>query len=350
MHVRPTTDVKRWDAWLIAQTRYTPFAQSAAWGDILITEGRKQVERLEVWDEKQCVAQAQCVFTDLPFGMRYAFSAKGPVISTEEGIRKKEQMIYEALSEYLKQQRCIFFRIEPDQLVKSLPLTIEKTIDIQPRATIRLDLSQTSDELIKAMHHKARYNIRLSEKKGVVVQEGKNLEHFLRLYHETGKRDAFALHDDERYQVVLESTGAVHQLSAVFENKIVATGIFLGFGNVFYYLYGASDYYFRHVMGPYAVQWAAIELGKKLGYKYYDFYGIAPPPGEPAATMNGHYESNFSGVEGYIYNEHHQHANLARFKLGFGGEIEVNIGTWDIIIDKRRYMVYKLIRAIRRFI
>lgn len=345
MQVRLATDYRRWDEWLIAQTKYSPFAQSSAWGDILIAEGRKRVERLEIWDGEACLAEAQCVFTDLPFGLRYAFCAKGPVMSK----KTSEREIYKAILEYLKKENCIFFRIEPASLLRNADFEVRKSIDIQPRATSRLDLNKTDDELLALMHHKARYNIRLAEKKGVTIKEGKDSDAFLRLYHETSKRDGFTLHDDDRYRVVLNSKAAVYQLSAVFEDKIVATGIFLGFGNAFYYLYGASDYYYRHVMSPYLVQWSAIRLARKLGYKYYDFYGIAPPPGEKNLVGSA-LATSYQPVEGYVYDEKHQHGNLARFKMGFGGEIEYNIGTWDVVIDRRKYWVYKIVRALRRLI
>jgi len=30
------------------------------------------------------------------------------------------------------------------------------------------------------------------------------------------------------------------------------------------------------MMAPHLLQWAAIKITKQLGYKYYDFWGIAP--------------------------------------------------------------------------
>ena len=67
------------------------------------------------------------------------------------------------------------------------------------------------------------------------------------------------------------------QLTIYDGSSPLATAILVGCGDVFTYLFGASDYEYRNLMAPYLVQWEGIQLGKKLGYKFYDFWGITPP-------------------------------------------------------------------------
>jgi lipid II:glycine glycyltransferase (peptidoglycan interpeptide bridge formation enzyme) len=73
-------------------------------------------------------------------------------------------------------------------------------------------------------------------------------------------------------------------------------------------------------MAPYLIQWKAIEEGKRVGCKYYDFWGID--------------KELWPGV--------------TRFKKGFGGFVYNYSGTFDIIVNKRRYFLYKILRYIRR--
>ena len=65
---------------------------------------------------------------------------------------------------------------------------------IQPRYVFRLDIeSKTEDEVMEIFHSKTRYNIRLAERKGVLVKLcGKEmLDDFSRIMLDTGVRDGF---------------------------------------------------------------------------------------------------------------------------------------------------------------
>jgi lipid II:glycine glycyltransferase (peptidoglycan interpeptide bridge formation enzyme) len=82
--------------------------------------------------------------------------------------------------------------------------------------------------------------------------------------------------------------------------------------------------------------WKGIELGKKLGYTQYDFFGIAP------TTIDEQGE--------YHYDQKHQYAGVTRFKLGFGGKIQLTPGTFDIILKPTLYSLYQTVRKLRRLI
>lgn len=227
------------------------------------------------------------------------------------------------VKELAKKEGCIFLRIEPtaEFRIQNSEFRILKTADIQPTQTLILNLTQSEEELLSGMHPKTRYNIRLAEKKGVKVREGSknDFEKFWKLMKETTERDGFRSHEKEYYLKMLESEIA-RLYVAEYKNKILAAGIFVFYGDTATYLHGASTHEHKEVMAPYLLHWEIIKLAKKLGYKYYDFYGIN--------------EAKWPGV--------------TRFKKGFGGS-EINYpGCYDVVFHRNWYILYKLFRRLRR--
>ncbi|MSU75108.1 MAG: peptidoglycan bridge formation glycyltransferase FemA/FemB family protein [Candidatus Magasanikbacteria bacterium] len=343
----------QWDAWLLQQGDAS-FLQSFAWGEILIAEG-KQVERLAVVEDGETLLQAQVVYTQLPLGWQYAFCPKGPVLNVKcqmSNVKSNpNDQIYKTLVPYLKSKKCIFFRVEPLQAT-SYKLQANKVIDLNPRATSVLDLGKSAESLLVAMHEKTRYNIRLAQKKELTVRLEKNLKNFLLLSRKTAQRDGFRLHPEEHYQNILASP-FVQQITLYSKEIPVASAIFVGFGKVFTYLFGASDHGFRNLMAPHLLQWEGIKLGKKLGYRQYDFFGIAPHI-PPVRGVGGCEPSGIiiqsPGETPYQYDQKHQYAGVTRFKLGFGGEIIEAPGTFDLIISPVRYRIYQVLRKLRRLV
>lgn len=323
----------KWDSWLLEQPEVS-FAQSMMWGRLLAEE-EKEVELLQAVEDGVIYAQALIVTAKLPFGLTYLFSPKGPVITS------RGADVYQVFFDYFKKCHSLFWRAEP-LIVEFGGWRVRPTKDVNPRATTILTVTKTTDELLAAMHQKTRYNIHLAEKKGVAVHEEKNWDIFWRLMQMTGERDGFRLHDKKHYEHIFGSPFS-RQLTAFVNGQPVATGLFVGFGQVFTYLFGASDYHYHQFMAPYLVQWEGIQLGKRMGYSQYDFFGIAPR----LRSESSGGQARDLGDE-YRYDTKHQYAGVTRFKLGFGGEMREAPGTFDLIISPWRYNLYQILRKVRR--
>ena len=353
MDIKIISDSRQWDEWLKNNSQHNSFAQAWAWGDILAAEG-KRVERLAVAEGEEILAQAQIVYSPLIFGWQYAFCPQGPIFD-ELRSKNYELRIYETITNYLKEKNVIFLRVEPVSIIHDSKFIIQKTIDINPSATLILDLSKTEEELLAGMRQKTRYNIHLAEKKNLKIQNnppfipplkgggqggGVNFEVFWSLMNKTGSRDKFSLHHKTHYEKVLQSPMA-YQFT-VYENTIpIACAVFARFGNTFTYLYGASDYARRDLMAPYLLQWEGIKMGKNSGCSFYDFFGVAP---KKLTTNNEQLTTE------YNYDLKHQYAGVTRFKLGFGGVPFQVPGTFDVVIDKNKYLMYNFLRKLRRLI
>lgn len=232
---------------------------------------------------------------------------------------------------------AVFVRIEP--AVAPTDRRARRTIDIQPSHTLITGLTKSSDDLLVGMHEKTRYNIRLSERKGVKVEVGSpDFDGAWPLFEATGSRGGFRLHDRSYYERMLQALpppgpggawgGNARAFLAVarFEGKVIVANIMIDFGKTRTYLHGASSDEHRNVMAPFLLHWKLIEDAKANGLTAYDWWGVAP---EGASAS-------------------HPWSGITRFKLGFGGERVDSPGTYDIVTDPLRYGVYTLARKFRR--
>lgn len=223
--------------------------------------------------------------------------------------------------------------------------------DVQPPDTVLLDIGRSEADILAGMKPKWRYNIRLAEKKGVIVSEARALggaetaspegtadwrpalHEFYRLYRETSARDHIALHPESYYEKLFETAAAykagggparpdMRIWTASNEGDILASIITIFWGKQAVYLYGASCNLKRNLMPAYALQWAAIRAAKAAGCVIYDFYGI-PPTSDPKHPMAG----------------------LYLFKTGFGGQNIHRGGSWDYPLNS---MMYGAFRAAER--
>ncbi len=192
---------------------------------------------------------------------------------------------------------------------------------IQYRNTMISDLTPDEDALLAVMKPKWRYNIRLAERKGVIVRAGDatDLPAFYRMYVETGTRDGFLVRPFAYYRAVWErflADGLAYVLLAEVAGAPVAGLILFRYGQTAWYFYGASTAQGRELMPNHALQWAAMRWAKAAGCTRYDWWG-APDTLAESDPMWGVY----------------------RFKQGFGGEFVPHIGAWDqpaLVLDLHR--------------
>ena len=217
------------------------------------------------------------------------------------------------------------FNVRLPSLVKQLNVSVTKSvIAVQPPDTVLLSLDKSEDDILNNMKPKWRYNVKLSEKKGVTVKayhagdEGfeEAFNAFYDLFETTGKRDGISPHAKSYYKDLLtrgapntEKTDkpVVTLYLASHENDNLAGIITLFCGREAVYLYGASGNVKRNLMPAYLLQWTAIRDAKKFGCPVYDFYGM-PPTDDPTHPMHG----------------------LYLFKTGFGGTIIHRPGSFDV--------------------
>ncbi|MBU0671500.1 MAG: peptidoglycan bridge formation glycyltransferase FemA/FemB family protein, partial [Candidatus Margulisbacteria bacterium] len=201
---------------------------------------------------------------------------------------------------------------------------IKASRQVQPRATYFLDLTPDLNDILMGFEEKTRYNIRLAQKKGVVIREDpseKGLNNFYDLYKETSGRDKFMIHPLRYYQSIREllfKRGLGSNFIAYYDKKPIAAVIVFCFGSRVWYMYGASASEHRKVMPNHLLHWQIIQWAKAKGLKLYDLWGIPVNP-----------------------KEGHPLWGVYRFKKGFLGKNVKFIGAYDFPYSPLFYNVFE---------
>jgi len=238
-----------------------------------------------------------------------------------------------------------FIQLEPN-IYKSEDLTIDSRLKpsfhpLFTRYTFILNLTKSEEDLLKDMHQKTRYNVRLSEKRGVKVEidnSDKAFEEYLALTKETTKRQKFYAHNETYHRLLWDSVGnkkneafnpnklQANLLTAKYNNKILVAYVLFTFKDHLYYPYGASSSEHREVMASPAAMWGAIKYGKSLRLKIFDMWGAANVP-EPK--------------------ESDPYYGFHRFKQGFGATLTEFVGSYDLVINPINYRLLTVADKIR---
>jgi lipid II:glycine glycyltransferase (peptidoglycan interpeptide bridge formation enzyme) len=184
--------------------------------------------------------------------------------------------------------------------------------------TFWIDLKPSEEELMKGFSSKTRYNIRLAQRNEVAVKEDDSdmaFEKYLDLTRETVSRQGFYAHTENYHRLMwdfLKKAGIAHLLTATYKGEVITTWVLFSWKDFLYYPYGASTEKYKNVMANNLMMWEAIKFGKKLGLTTFDLWGREEGKG------------------------------FTKFKEGYNPKVIEFLGTWDLIINKPMYYLYKL--------
>ena len=138
---------------------------------------------------------------------------------------------------------------------------------------------------------------------------------------ETVSRQGFYAHNKRYHELMWKCLkgNIAHLLVARYKGRIIAAWIVFAYKGFLYYPYGASssnpDYY--RLMPSALLMWEAIKFGKKLGLTTFDLWGREEGKG------------------------------FTKFKEGYRPHVIEFLGTWDLVINKPLYYLYRLAETIR---
>ena len=302
----PGLTAEDWDRRLSALSAPAPapLLQSWAWGEVQARAGWR-VERLELPGSGLASVQIR---GRPPFERAYV--PRGPVPADRAGL--------EALVTWARERRVARLRVEPETGIGITPILRELAFrpapQVQPQYTMVVPLSEPAEEVIASFNRGTRYNIRLAQKRGVEVVEGRDAEEMARQAAASAVRQGIRLPPASYYRLLLDQLAWCRTYVARVEGEPVAAMLVIQFDGRGYYMYSGSNGGHRELKPVYAAKWAAIQGAIRNGCRDYDLWGV--PPGPDRA---------------------HPWYGLWEFKSGFNGELVEYAGCWDLVLGELRH-------------
>ena len=334
----------------------------------------------------------------IPFGY-YLYLPYGPYLNPD-ATPKDAKACFEKLISIAKKESAIFIRIEPQKFTDNSPIQmnnlsenqkklnvaqyfnlnqklLKKTKDLNPAETWCLDLTSSVPEILTNFSQGTRTRHNNYKKKGLTVEVTKNPEdirYLVSLQHELAKERHIASFSEQylktelsqpfaslylvRYQtpsatlptnaknaqvkntpektILTSSTGANNTLVETppkdikstkptpKDGEIIAASLFFDYQGTRFYMQSAANLDFKHLPATVALLSHAIFTAKEDGLKTLDFWGIAPEDADASHPWYG----------------------FTEFKKSFGGYEKIYAGTFDYLIDPKKYHLYSLLRKI----
>jgi peptidoglycan pentaglycine glycine transferase (the first glycine) len=346
LQLRQKSDLERWndiirmlpDAHLLQTREWASVKAPLGWSPLAFT-----------WEDAAGNCKAACLILKrqvriLPglLSASILYAPKGPLVDWHN--QPLVERILLDLEQIARSERAIFIKIDPDiTCATGMPGTDDEITNpqangiqgllnnsgwhfsydqVQFRNTITINPASKDAELLEKMKQKTRYNIRLAERKGVIIRKGSLTDAPLlsKMYMETALRNNFTVRDREYYERVwdiLSVAGMLTFLIAEVEEEAIAGLVLFHFAGRAYYFYGMSTERHRDYMPTYLLQWKAIQVARELGCTVYDLWG-APDD----------------------FNESDALWGVFRFKEGLGGRVIRTIGAWDFPARPGLYHLY----------
>ncbi len=259
---------------------------------------------------------------------------KIPLISYKIGIFEKgpapTTTMFSDLKKIGKENNLIFIKLEPNveknnSLINLLSKNAVQGKRLFTPTSFWIDLTKSEEDLLKSFLSKTRYNIKLAQRHGVEVKIDNSdiaFEKYLELTAETNKRQGFYSHTPKYHRLMWKhlKNKIAHLMTATYNNEIISTWILFNHDGFLYYPYGASTDKHKEVMANNLMMWEAIKFGKKLGLKSFDLWGREEGTG------------------------------FTKFKEGYNPKVVEFLGSWDLIINKPMYYLYRIAEKVRWFV
>ncbi|MCE5260259.1 MAG: peptidoglycan bridge formation glycyltransferase FemA/FemB family protein [Chloroflexi bacterium] len=318
---------ERWDS-MVAEDPGGHLLQTWSWADLKRLAGW-QAERWYVERDGQVVCGAQVLYQHKG-PLQFAYLPKGPFVVHDDSAALGA--LWRKLHQRCRQRLAISLKIEPEwengdtakvDWLQTNGFQVSP-ITIQPRRTIIVDLQQGESDILARMKSKWRYNISLSERRGVMAHEADadGMQTFYDLMRITAERDHFGIHSLAYYQrayACFATQRRVQLLIAKYEGEPLAGLMVFAFNGQAWYLYGASSNQHRELMANHLLQWRAMQWAKSQGCHQYDLWGIAGSDNDSADQLKG----------------------VGQFKSGFGGRTVQYMGAYDKVYCVPAYRAWE---------
>jgi len=197
---------------------------------------------------------------------------------------------------------------------------------VQPQHTRILHLAPPA-EMLATFKHGRRYNIRAGERRGVVIEEGKDAVELERQSAAVERRESIHLPAKSYYQLLLDQLPWCRTYVARNPNtrEALAAVLVARHAGRAYHLFAGRSGANPELMANDLAWWAAIKAAGNDGCRDYDLWGVPPPDARPEHPWHG----------------------LGFFKAEFGGEEVTYAGAWELVLSEAASRLIGLERKAR---
>ena len=300
----------------------TPLLQTEKWQKF--QQDLKKTTFFEKTDNYQFLATLE----KTPLG-NYLYLPYGPVASNQSNFKKA----LTKLQEIAKENQAIFIRIEPQNksLESFLAKNFKKTKDLNPKETWQIDLTGSDEDLKKKLPSRLFRYYKNREKNQLFIETSKNpndIKYLLDLQKALAKDKKIGVFSENYLKTQLKQDFATLYLMRNVDKEVIAAGLVFDDETTRYNLQGAQNENYRslHATGILTIQLILDAKAKNL--QTFDCWGIAPEN----APKN------------------HPWAGFTAFKKTFDGTEVDYCGTYDIVLNRSKYLLYQTTRKLNRLI
>lgn len=305
----PQTD---WDR-LLSKAARCSFQQAWAYGAIF-DDGKLKVDRFIVMKQGVVMAMGQVVTRRILGLIKISMLLKGPVWLEKVSDDQKKQILYEIKARYPLKNFCFFaFSPEDDSSSNGNERSIYKELGfhqiVTGNSTVLVDLTLSEDQLWQSFYSKNRTHIRKAQKNNINIIIGDHNHSYtdwlLKKEIKQQKQQKYLsvpVGLIKGYGDLSRKPQAVHTIFAVGDgkNEPMAGALFLRHGLSATYHIGWNGAEGRKNRALNLLLWTMMTELKKIGVEVLDLGGLNTGEG----------------------------ADIARYKLSFGGQVQTLDGTF----------------------
>lgn len=319
--------------------------QSRAWAGVRGETQWKPIF-LSIRDGETIRAAALCLQLSIPCtGLSLLYSPRGPVLDYGDPALVQE---FGAALGRLARERGAFL-VQADPAISASQADVHAALErmgfqrrekqgifriLRPRWVMRIPLDRhaSPDAWFASLDRKVRYNMRLPERRGIVVTP--RIDHgacatFHRLLWDAGRRKGFPVRSFRYHEAIWRhcvQPGLGEYLFAAHEGRLLAAILVLRFGATSWYMYGASTPDEQQLRSTYLLQWEGIKRAYAAGCRCHDMGGVYSAVPRPEDPEYGLYD----------------------FKRQFGAEMVTFLGEYDMVLRPHAYAAWGMLeRAVQ---
>jgi len=302
--INPTTD-DRWDEF-VARHQHGSVFHTSSWAKV-ISEAYNYLPRYFVLknEAEQFVAGVPCFLISSPLTGRrlvclpfsdycYPLFADGTDVAALLDLAKKE----------IEVQKAAYLEIRG--WTDGVPPTELGLVPFNYPLLYNINLESDAEKLNSRFHDSIRRCIRQAEKQNVtfrIAQSEDDLKEFYRLNVRTRKKlgvlpQPYAFFQSIFRHLITLKLGFI--MLAEWENKIIASVLFLNYKDTIYYKFNASDIDYLRKRPNHLLIWEAIKYGCSNGYSHFDF-GRCNPEEEGLRTFKQRWTAKEIDLPYYYY-------------------------------------------------